>query len=313
MSDFYIIGTKYGEHNDEDITPYLLDKQAIAIGFCWDTNLTKFYNGDLDKLDKLLRDKGEKPSTIAQVKRFLSLQPGDIIALKSVGSPIGTTARLEIVGYAVVAERNGLVYRHDPDDFPKGLGHLINVDFLEFGIKRTFQLGYGRSIHQLQNKSHIDLVFGSYADAVSSINKSSNPSGTTQKNTSEKVVTVSASFIRKAIHNKIQQGVYDIFVELFGADSVKMEENFVDIVFTTDETTELIEVKPYYTATHCIREGLGQLLSYYQKHYSKRKNVTLTIIGSKEPNADDEKFIKFIQTTLNIKFRYDSWERLGSR
>jgi hypothetical protein len=39
----------------------------------------------------------------------------------------------------------------------------------------------------------------------------------------------------------------------------------------------------------------------------------LTIIGSKEPNADDKKFIKFIQTSLNIKFRYDSWERLGSR
>lgn len=313
MSDFYIIGTKYGEHNDEDITPYLLDKQAIAIGFCWDTDLTKFYNGDLDKLDKLLRNKGEKPSTIAQVKRFLSLQPGDIIALKSVGSPIGTTARLEIVGYAVVTKRNGLVYKHDPDEFPKGLGHLINVDFLEFGIKRTLQLGYGRSIHQLQNKSHIDLVFGSYADAVSTKNKSSNSSGTKQKNTSETNVTVSANFIRKAIHNKIQQGVYDIFVELFGADSVKMEENFVDIVFTTDETTELIEVKPYYTATHCIREGLGQLLSYYHKHYSKRKNVTLTIIGSKEPNTDDKKFIKFIQTTLNIKFRYDSWERLGSR
>jgi len=313
MSDFYIIGTKYGEHNDEDITPYLLDKQAIAIGFCWDTDLTKFYNGDFDKFDKLLRDKGEKPSTIAQVKRFLSLQPGDIIALKSVGSPIGTTARLEIVGYAVVTIRNGLVYRHDPDEFPQGLGHLINVDFLEFGIKRTLQLGYGSSIHKLKNKNHIDLVFGSYADAVSSISKSLNSSGTTKKNTSEKTVTVSANFIRKAIHNKIQQGVYDIFVELFGADSVKMEENFVDIILTTDETTELIEVKPYYTATHCIREGLGQLLSYYHKHYSKRKNVTLAIIGSKEPNADDKIFIKFIQSTLNIKFRYDSWEKLGSR
>ncbi len=313
MSDFYIIGTKYGENNNEDITPYLLDKQAVAIGFCWDTDLTKFYNGDLDKLDNLLRGKGEKPSTIAQMKRFLSLQPGDIIALKSIGSPIGTTARLEIVGYAVVTNRNGFVYRHDPDDFPKGLGHLINVDFLEFGIKRTLQLGYGRSIHRLQNKSHIDLVFGSYADAVSGLDKTSNSSGTTQKNTSEKTVTVSANFIRKAIHNKIQQGIYDIFVELFGADNVKMEENFVDIVFTTDETTELIEVKPYYTATHCIREGLGQLLSYYHKHYSKRKNVTLTIIGSKEPNTDDKEFIKFIQATLNIKFRYDSWERLGSR
>jgi hypothetical protein len=142
MSDFYIIGTKYGEHNDENITSYLLDKQAISIGFCWDTDLTKFYNGDLDKPDKLLRDNGEKPSTIAQVKWFLSLQPGDIIALKSIGLPIGTTPRLEIVGYAVVTKRNGLVYRHDPDDFPNGLGHLIDVDFLEFVIQRTLPLGY---------------------------------------------------------------------------------------------------------------------------------------------------------------------------
>jgi len=313
MSDFYIIGTKYGEHNNEDITPYLLNKQAIAIGFCWDIDLTKFYNTDLDRLDKLLRDSGEKPSTIAQIKRFLSLQPGDLIALKSIGSPIGTTPRLEIVGYAVVAMRNGLVYRHDPDDFPIGLGHLINVDFLEFGIQRTLPLGYGRTIHQLKNKSHIDLVFGSYADAITNNGKPSNLTGTIQKNTTEKAVTVSANYIRKAIHNKIQQGVYDIYVGLFGSDNVKMEENFVDIVLTTDDTTELIEVKPYYTATHCIREGLGQLLSYYHKHYSKRKNVTLTIIGSKEPNADDKKFIKFIQISLNMKFHYDSWERLGSR
>jgi hypothetical protein len=311
MNNFYIIGTKYGEHNDEDITPYLLDKQAIAIDFCWDTDLTEFYNGDLNKLDELLRSKGEKSSTIAQMKRFMSLKPGDMVALKSVGSPIGTSARLDIVGYAVIAECNGLVYRHDPDDFPNGLGHLINVDFLEFGIKRTLQLGYGRSIHHLQNKKHIDLVFDLYAEAVSS-SKSLNSSGTTKKNISEKVVTVSANYIRKNIHNIILNGVFDQYVELLGADRVIMEKNFVDIVITTNSTTELIEVKPYNTATQCIREGLGQLLSYYQKHYSKRKNVTLTIIGSKEPCAEDEKFIKFIQTSLNIKFRYDSWERLGS-
>src|SRR5690606_18273889 len=288
MSNFYIIGTKYGEHNDKDITPYLLDKQAIAMGFCWDTDLTKFYKGDLDKLDKQLRNSGEKASTIAQVKRFLSLEPGDIIALKSVGSPIGATPRLEIVGYAVVVKRNGFVYKHDPDDFPNGLGHLINVDFLEFGIQLTLPLGYGRTIHQLKNKKHIDLIFGSYAEATTNGNKSSNASGAIQKNTSEKAVTVSANYIRKAVHNKIQQGVYNIYVTAFGSNHVKMEENFVDIIFTTEDATELIEVKPYNTAIHCIREGLGQLLSYYHKHYLDKKNVTLTIIGSKEPNAEDK-------------------------
>ena len=97
MSDFYIIGTKYGEHNDEDITPYLLDKQAIAIGFCWDTDLTKFYNGDLDKLDKLLRDSGEKHSTIAQVKRFLSLNQATSLHLKALVHPSGQLHDLRLL------------------------------------------------------------------------------------------------------------------------------------------------------------------------------------------------------------------------
>lgn len=170
-------------------------------------------------------------------------------------------------------------------------------------------LGYGKTIHELKNKNHINLVFG--ADTITDCSNHSKSSGTTQKNTSESTVTISANYIRKAIHNKIQQGVYDMYVNLFGADSMKMEENFVDIVFTTDEMTELIEVKPYTNPIQCIREGLGQLLSYYHKHYLKRKNVAFTIIGSKKPNDNDKEFIKFIQTTLNIKFQYRSWEGIS--
>lgn len=313
MSNFYIVGTKYGEYYNDDITPYLLKKQAIAIGFCWGRNLENFYNGDLDSLTQLLQDAGEKPTTIEQVKRFISLQPGDIIALKGVGSPIRKTARLEIIGYAVVTERHGIVYKHDPNEFPKGLGHLINVDFLEFGIKRTFQLGYGRSIHKLKKKEHIDLIFGSYAEVLPIPDKPKGQTGTKQKNTSEISVTVSANYIRKAVHNKIQQGFYDLWVELFGENSITMEENFIDMIITTKGTTELIEVKPYTTATQCIREGLGQLLSYYHKHYSNNSNILLKIIGSNEPNLEDKKFIKFIQRTMNIGFKYDSWQRISSR
>lgn len=308
MSDFYIIGTKYGENNNEDILPNIIEKQAVAIGFCWDMDLTNFYNDNQNELDELLRKRKEKSTTISQVKRFLSLKPGDIIALKNIGSPIGKTARLEIVGYAVVAERNGIVYAYDP----KGLGHLINVDFLELYIKRTLQLGYGRSIHKLTNNQHIELVFGSYANIISNkiLPNQSKHSGTTTKNISEKSVTITATYIKKATHNKIQKAIYDMWVNLLGVECVKMEENFVDIMITTEETTELIEVKPYTTAIQCIREGLGQLLDYYHKYYSNRDNVSLTIIGYNKPNVEDKKFIKFIEKTLNMKFRYDSWERL---
>lgn len=308
MSDFYIVGTKYGDNNDVDILPDILEKQAISIGFCWDIDLTQYYNGNFKELNELLRKKKEKGTTISQVERFLSLKPGDIVALKNVGSPLGKTARLEIAGYAVVVERNGAVYTYDPG----GLGHLVSVDFLETNIKRTLQLGYGRSIHKLQNKEHINLIFGSYSNIVPQGNKVNltQHSGTATKNVLETSVTVTATYIRKATHNKIQKAIYDMWVKQLGTNSVKMEENYVDIVITTKGTTELIEIKPYTTAIQCIREGLGQLLDYYHKHYSNRNNVSLTIIGHNEPNADDKKFIKFIENTLNMNFRYDSWERL---
>lgn len=311
MNNYYIIGTKYGRSHNNDTTPYLQDKKAISMGFCWGMDLTKFYNGDFDKLDKTLRKRGEKPTTISQVKKFLNLQPGDMVALKGVGSPIGNTARLDIVGYAVVVERDGVIYRNDPDDFPEGLGHLINVDFLEFGIKRTLQLGYGQTIHKLDNQDHIEKVFGEYADILESKN-GTNKKGTNQKNIDDKLVSISGSYLRTAVHNKIQQGVYNLLVKTYGEKKVKMEENFVDIIVTHNDTIKLIEIKPYESVILCIREGLGQLLSYYHKDYFDNKKVSLKIIGSKEPTVDEKEFIKFIQSTVNIKFQYDSWERLGS-
>ena len=109
----------------------------------------------------------------------------------------------------------------------------------------------------------------------------------------------------------MQQSLYEKWVNLLGRENVKMEENFVDMIVTTNGVTELIEIKPYETAAQCTREGLGQLLSYYHKHYLNIPNIELVIIGGKEPNVEDANFIDFIRTTLNINFRYDSWERLS--
>lgn len=166
MNNFYILGTKYGDKNNQDVSKYLPKKEAVSIGFAWSTDLSKYYNGNFTELNALLKNNGEKSSTIAQVKKFLSLKPGDLIALKSTGSPKGKIANLEIIGYAVVVERNGIVYRHDPEKFPLGLGHLINVDFLELDIERKLQLGYGQTVHKLINVNHIDLIFGDYSKVL---------------------------------------------------------------------------------------------------------------------------------------------------
>lgn len=97
MSNFYIIGTKYGEHNNMDIFPYLIDRKVVAIGFCWDIDLTSYYNKEIKELDILLRKKGLNGHTIGQVKLFMSLQPGDVLALKSNGSPKGKSGFLEVI------------------------------------------------------------------------------------------------------------------------------------------------------------------------------------------------------------------------
>ena len=73
MNNFYILGTKYGEKNNQDVSQYLQKRGVVSIGFSWLNDLSKFYNGNFAELEKLLAENGEKPHTISQVKKFLSL------------------------------------------------------------------------------------------------------------------------------------------------------------------------------------------------------------------------------------------------
>ncbi len=93
------------------------------------------------------------------MKLFLNIRPGDLIAIKRSGSPLGNMARLVIAGYAVAQEKDGKLYSHDPN----GLGHLIFVKFLETESDKEFNLGYGQTVHKLTNRSHIRQIFSDYS------------------------------------------------------------------------------------------------------------------------------------------------------
>ncbi|HRE41689.1 MAG TPA: hypothetical protein PLG90_10165 [Ignavibacteria bacterium] len=286
-------------------------------------DLTKYYCKDLDRLDLILRNKGIKPSDIGQTKRFLLLKEGDIIALKSVGSPRGKMPRLEIVGYAVVVKREGIIYRHDPKEFPKGLGHMINVEFIDFDIKRTFELSYAQTIHKIENEEVIKKVFGEYTEKFNELDKlikSDNNNGTNLKNIDKILVSVSGTYLKNAFHNIYQQQIYDYYYKLFnnniGRNKIKMEVDYIDLIKIENNKIELIEVKPFDSVIDCIREGIGQLLYYYYKYLDKydieTEKVSIKIIGKNKPNYLEENFIKYIKLNLKIKFDYDSWERLRS-
>ena len=154
--DFYILGSKYGDKNDEDIYPKMIEKGAIAIGFASKINLEKYCFRNHSEISEYLKEKGEKPKSYNALKYFLNLRVGDRIAVKADGSPKGKKGFLSIIGIAEVIEKDGKIYRHDPN----GLGHLINVRFIKAPIYKEFDLGgYGRTIHKLSKHDHIDLIF----------------------------------------------------------------------------------------------------------------------------------------------------------
>lgn len=154
--EYYILGSKYGGNNDEDIFPQMIEKEAIAIGFASNLNLEEYYCKNHSEITEYLKEKGEEPKSYNALKYFLTLKVGDRIAVKADGSPKGKKGFLSIIGIAEVIEKDGEIYRHDPN----GLGHLINVKFIKSPVYKEFDLGgYGRTIHKLSKPDHIDLIF----------------------------------------------------------------------------------------------------------------------------------------------------------
>ena len=154
--DYYILGSKYGNNNDEDIFPEMLAREAIAIGFASSIDLEEYYFKNHSEITDYLKEKGEEPKSYNALKYFLTLKVGDRIAVKADGSPKGKKGFLSVIGIAEVIEKDGEIYRHDPN----GLGHLINVKFIKAPVYKEFDLGgYGRTIHKLSKPDHIDLIF----------------------------------------------------------------------------------------------------------------------------------------------------------
>ena len=166
--DYYILGSKYGENNNVDVFPDMLAKSVISVGFASKFDLTDYFQAKPNEIVAFLEKKGEEQKSINALKHFLSLKVGDRIAIKASGSPKGTKGFLSIVGIAEVIEKDGKIYEHDP----KGLGHIINVTYLNAPVYKEFELGgYGSTMHKLTKPDQIDLIFkGEYTTAPISEN-----------------------------------------------------------------------------------------------------------------------------------------------
>jgi hypothetical protein len=314
--NYYIIGSKYG--SNVDVLPEMVARGVVSVGFLWGYDFTPLVGMGLVAFNKyakkyIPKDIADRHAAIKTMRKFINLKAGDVIAIKSVGS----FNRLNIVGYAMVKEIDGLIYK--PND--ENLGHLINVDMMESGLNIQTNLNYAETIHQIipgDRPGHFEAIFGSYSYLESDISDFEGRKGVIdkpfpeeddnndirEKDDSERWYEVSAKHqLVTHLHNTLQNAFARYLDMEFPQDQIVTERNRIDIWRKNSTDFYIYEIKPYNSAYACIRAGLGQLMDYAFS-ITPSLNTTLVIVGPVKPNETSLKYMKFISNHLRFTFTY---------
>ena len=304
---YYLLGSKYADTHSDDVYGSMKALNMVCVGFCWAHDLTHLVGKDQNAILSALKELGENPTSCHALKHFLSLQAGDIVAIRSSGNPRAGKAFLEIVAYAVVVEREGHVYWHDTENF----GHCMNVEFIATDLHDRYKVGgYSGTIYRITDTQLIDKWFEGHEDPSSKTvrnkiktrRRSRKPS--LSKTTKAEHRKGSKPYVTNPRHNAIQQLFKEHLEEVYGADNVLLEENHVDIKLLQKDHVVFYEVKPYDLAEDCIRAGIGQSLAYV--HFDEdRRRKKIRVVGPFPADNEEKKFIGFLQDKLRIDFDYE--------
>lgn len=158
----------------------------------------------------------------------------------------------------------------------------------------------------------MEELFGKYRAAINTkpsedilAKGKSGREGTTIRNISSQERNAPSKYIANQTHNKIQQSLYNSLVEKYGKEKVKMEKNYVDIQVEHSDRVDYYEVKSDSYASGCIKQALGQVLSYIHGDMSRhQKESKVIVVGPNEPNADEQKYITFLRNSISQEFEY---------
>ncbi len=315
-NNYFLVGSKYGGKHNKDILPELIKKEVISTGFAPKYDIGYLWNDSEINISKelniLLNNKEKNVGAKHALKLFLKMKPGDMIAIKSSGMPNPRTgkANLEIAAYAIVVEKDNGLY-----SFDNNLGHCINVKFIETNCKKRFEIGgYSKTVDEIIDKNRINKIFQGYEtidiDSVKEklVNKKKIRSRKHSDigNIKEQLRKGNAPYIVDQKHKQIQKKFSEYLKKKYGKENVFVEKDFIDIILKLKNKMILYEIKPYYWPEHCIKAGLGQLLTY--SYFQKQKfKFELKIVGPNLPDEEEIKIIKFIKSKLKYPFEYESF------
>ena len=303
--DYYLIGTKYEELPGvwNDMFPAMVRAGCVAVGYARGVNLSSVCGKGTATVDAFLAARGEPRASREALRHFLQLRPGDLVALKGSGSPLGGKPHLSVVGYAVIVGPFGPgFYSHDP----ALLGHCIRAEFLEVNVLRELGIGgLGRTVHRIGRADHLRAIFGPHAPGGALGPTSPKGGGTTSKNINGVEVLAVRSYRTRAYHNRIQQKLYNALRQRHGVGKVTMEASFIDVRVEEDDRVTLYEVKPHSTARQCVREALGQLLEYrWFVSHPAGKEVHLVAVGPTEATESEQEYLEHLSEVLSVPFSY---------
>jgi hypothetical protein len=127
----------------------------------------------------------------------------------------------------------------------------------------------------------------------------------TGKNTGTQMRRGTTTYVATQKHNILQETLKNKLVAKYGEKNVSMEKNFVDIKVVQPDKIYFYEVKSSAYASDCIREALGQILSYAHRD-DDGKPKHLIIAGQYKPNDDEVDFISYVKENLKLNFDYES-------
>ena len=309
--NYFIVGTKYKDdsgYDTKDVFPDMLASGSIAIGFLNEYDLSGLYGKEEEKINKFIdglentdSEDVERKWLKSYFRILLRLKPGDIIALKSHGSH-GT---LQIIAYAIVVERGGMVYEYHPEK----LGHHINVEFLETDLVRKTNRNYAGSIHHVDsNRSdHLEDIFGPYLQMDNPLFDDAEIEDDVHSPKSELPYIrgpIAAKMVNR-LHNIIQNSFYHYLRQTYPDDSITSEYGGqVDILRENESEMWFYEIKPIENVGSCLREAIGQLIDYSFKYRDHRK-VKLVAVGMGDINSPNAlAYLNHYEESLNVDIEY---------
>jgi hypothetical protein len=137
-------------------------------------------------------------------------------------------------------------------------------------------------------------------------NQKTGREGTSHKNINPQNRIGSAPYTAQQKHNMIQNILFEKLKSEFGDKNVFMEKNFIDIkVIHNDGSITYYEVKANSYASGCIKEALGQIISYSHSDAERIGKYKLVIVGQYPPFDNEAKFINYTKNILKTDFEYD--------